>query len=79
MRTAREQLSDMADSLYAQAVEKHAEGMALLQESTRISQLSRMLTEDECEQLLNMLLAEQASSDDELGWGVPSKVTRGKA
>jgi hypothetical protein len=60
--SARDELKAMADVLYLQAVDKHAEGMNLLQTSTRLEQLSRIATEAEAEEIITML-ADDKSTD----------------
>lgn len=47
MRDARQRLQDIADVLWNKAVDAHAEGMALIERSTRLRQLARMATTDE--------------------------------
>jgi hypothetical protein len=58
MRDAREALRDIADALYGQAAERHAEGMALLERSTRIRQLAHMCSDEQAERLLADLEAQ---------------------
>jgi hypothetical protein len=58
MRDAREALQDIADALYAQAAERHAEGMALVERSSRIRQLAQMCSDAQAEHLLAALEAD---------------------
>jgi hypothetical protein len=47
MRDARQRLQDIADALWIKAVDAHAEGMALIERSARLRQLSQICTTDE--------------------------------
>ena len=51
-------LKALADALYVQAADAHAEGMALTERSARIRQLAHILNEDEAAKLLHDLQEE---------------------
>lgn len=56
MGNPKRDLEAIADLLHLQAVDAHAEGMALIERSTRIRQLAHILSDEEAERLLNDLL-----------------------
>jgi hypothetical protein len=55
---ARDAIKAVANALYHEAVDKHAEGMTLIQRSARLEQISKIASDAEAEAVVDVLIEE---------------------
>ena len=60
--TAKERLKAKADELYAQAAACHAAGMALLERSACLAQISRVISEEQAGEALKAAQADEGQT-----------------